>query len=75
MKQLAAYFKSIDKGWKGIWLFIFFGFVILDIFIPGFFGITLLKLLGVAICTLYVITNFKKDQLLVIAFSLTMAYR
>ncbi len=71
MKQLFAYFKSIDIGWKGIWLFIFCGFITLDILAPGFFGVTLLKLLGVGICTLYVIVNFKKDQLLLIAFLLT----
>lgn len=71
MKELYSYFKSIDKIWKGIWLFIFCGFITLDIIAPNFFGVTLLKLLGVGICTLYVIVNFAKDRLLLIAFCLT----
>ncbi len=52
-------------------MFIFCGFITLDIIAPNFFGVTLLKLLGVGICTLYVIVNFSKDRLLLIAFSLT----
>lgn len=71
MKQLLAYFKSIDKIWRVIWIFIFCGFITLDIVAPTFFGVTLLKLLGVGICTLYVIVNFTSDHLLVTAFVLT----
>ena len=71
MKDLVAYFKSIDKIWRAIWTIIFIGFITLDLFAPGFFGVTLLKLLGVAICVVFVIANYRKDHPLLAACSLT----
>lgn len=71
MKELFSYFKRVDKVWKGIWLFIFCGFISLDAFFPNFFGVTMLKLLGLAFCFIYVIQKYSSDKLLVVAFFLT----
>lgn len=71
MKELFSYFNRVDKVWKGIWLFIFCGFISLDAFFPNFFGVTMLKLLGVAFCFIYVIQKYSNDKLLVVAFLLT----
>lgn len=71
MHKLWRYFKKVDKTWKGIWLFIFCGFISMDAFFPGFFGITMLKLMGIAFCLLYVIRKYPQDKLLIAAFSMT----
>ena len=71
MKRLFSYFKSIDKIWRMIWLFIFGGFVALDAFFPGFFGITFLKLLGIGLCIIYVLQKHYEDRLLQLAFCAT----
>ncbi len=71
MNKLISYFKRVDKIWKGIWLFIFCGFVSLDAFFPGFFGVTMLKLMGIAFCFIYVLTKFPSDKWIIVAFLLT----
>lgn len=71
MKRLFNYFHRIDKIWRLIWLFIFAGFVTMDAFFPGFFGITFLKLLGIGLCLVYVIQKHHEDYLLLLAFSAT----
>ncbi|MBR5621388.1 hypothetical protein IKW75_02830 [Candidatus Saccharibacteria bacterium] len=71
MKELFSYFKRVDHIWQGIWLFIFCGFISLDAFFPNFFGVTMLKLLGIAFCFIYVIYKFPHDKLIVLAFLLT----
>ena len=71
MNRLLAYYRQIDKIWRLIWLFIFSGFVTLDAFFPGFFGITFLKLLGIGLCLVYVIQKHREDYLLQLAFAAT----
>ena len=71
MKTLLKYYRKIDKIWRAIWFFIFFGFLSLDALFPGFFGITLLKLLGIALCVVFVLQKYNEDKLLLIAFILT----
>lgn len=71
MNRLLSYFRQIDKIWRLIWLFIFAGFLSLDAFFPGFFGITFLKLLGIGLCLVYVIQKHREDYLLQLAFAAT----
>ncbi len=71
MNKLISYFKRVDRLWKGIWLFIFCGFISLDAFFPGFFGITMLKLMGIAFCFIYVLAKFPNDKWIIAAFLLT----
>lgn len=71
MNRLFSYFRQIDKIWRLIWLFIFGGFVTLDAFFPGFFGITFLKLLGIGLCLVYVIQKHREDYLIELAFAAT----
>ncbi|MBR3264050.1 hypothetical protein IKF94_02365 [Candidatus Saccharibacteria bacterium] len=71
MKRLFKYLHQTDKIWRLIWLFIFGGFVALDAFFPGFFGITFLKLLGIGLCLVYVVQKYSSDHLLLLAFAAT----
>ncbi len=72
MKHLLSYLKSIDQAWLATWVLIYVGFVVLDAFFPGFFGITVLKMLGIILCVVYAWRKFKHDPLLIIALSLTL---
>lgn len=71
MNRLFSYLHQTDKIWRLIWLFIFAGFVALDAFFPGFFGITFLKLLGIGLCLVYVVQKYYEDRLLQLAFCAT----
>ena len=69
--RLFSYLHQTDKIWRMIWVFTFSGFVALDAFFPGFFGVTFLKLLGIGLCLIYVIQKYRDDHLLQLAFSAT----
>ncbi|MBQ3440771.1 hypothetical protein IJG27_00450 [Candidatus Saccharibacteria bacterium] len=71
MNRLFSYLGRTDKIWRMIWIFIFAGFVAMDAFFPGFFGITFLKLLGIGLCIVYVVQKYYEDRLLQLAFCAT----
>lgn len=71
MEQLTTYLRQTDRAWRIVWLLLFATFIMLDAFFPGFFGITLLKLLGIALCFIYVLQKYNEDRRLLIAFGLT----
>ena len=64
--------ESKLRPWLATWILIYLGFVILDAFFPGFFGITILKMLGIVLCVVYAWQKFKNDPLLIIALSFTL---
>lgn len=72
MKHLVEYLRSIDHAWLTTWALIYVSFVLLDAFFPGFFGITILKMLGIILCVVYAWQKFRKDPLLIIALGFTL---
>lgn len=72
MNRLLKYLKTIDRRWLVTWLFIYVGFILLDLLFDDFVGETILKLTGIALCAVYAYQKFKKDSLLVIAMAFTM---
>lgn len=72
MQRLFNYLKTVDFVWLVTWGLIYAGFVLLDAFFPGFFGITILKMLGIILCVVYAWQKFRKDSLLIIALGFTL---
>lgn len=71
-QKLFHYIKSIDRIWFIIWFVIYIGFLTIDITMPGFFGATVLKYSGIALCFVYASTKFKNDSLMLIALGFTL---
>lgn len=61
----------IDTRWLIIWVAIYATFLLLDIFIPNFWGAALLKYLGVFLCIIYANQKYSKDYALELALLFT----
>ena len=72
MKRLLAYISRIDLAWLIIWASIYFGFLIAGILVPDFFGITVLKYLGIVLNLVYAVQKFPRDHLLQTALFFTL---
>ena len=74
LRQSAIDFQrvsKIDTSWFVVWMVIYSGFILLDIFMPGFWGSTLLKYTGIFLCVVYAHRKFPTDVLLSVALLLT----
>src|SRR5574344_503742 len=74
LRQSAIDFQrvsNIDTSWFAVWMVIYSGFILLDIFMPGFWGSTLLKYTGIFLCVVYAHRKFPTDVLLSVALLLT----
>jgi hypothetical protein len=60
-----------DPKWLGIWLLIYFSFLMLDIFMPEFKGTGVLKYAGIFSCIVYVMQKNPQDVPLILALFLT----
>ena len=63
--------SKIDTSWFAVWMVIYSGFILLDIFMPGFWGSMLLKYTGIFLCVVYAHKKFPTDVLLSVALLLT----
>ncbi len=63
--------SKIDTVWFFVWVTIYTGFIILDIFFPGFWGSDLLKYTGIFLCVVYAHRKFPQDVALAVALLLT----
>lgn len=72
MKDFLAYLRRIDRTWLIIWGFIYFGFLVLGILVPNFYGITVLKYSGIVLNLIYAVQKFPKDHLLQTALFFTL---
>ncbi|MBR2989765.1 hypothetical protein IKF40_02445 [Candidatus Saccharibacteria bacterium] len=72
MKHLVRYLLTIDRRWLLTWAAIYVGFATMGAFFPDFIGVTVLKIVGIALCLVYAMAKFKKDALLTIALALTL---
>ena len=61
----------LDANWLLIWIFIYVGFLFLDIFVPGWFGTNLLKYTGIFLCVVYAYTKYNTDMMLILALLFT----
>ena len=61
-----------DKRWLIVWIFIYVGFLTLDIFFPGYWGSALLKYTGVFLCVGYAYKKYRNDTKLILALFLTL---
>ena len=61
-----------DKRWLIVWIFIYVGFLTLDIFFPGYWGSALLKYTGVFLCVVYAYKKYHNDTKLILALFLTL---
>jgi len=61
-----------DKRWLIVWIFIYVGFLTLDIFFPGYWGSALLKYTGVFLCVVYAYKKYRNDTKLILALFLTL---
>ena len=62
---------NIDANWIVIWVSIFCGFLLLDVFFPGWFGTSLLKYMGILLCVVYAYTKYNSDIMLSLALLFT----
>lgn len=62
---------KIDVSWFSVWVSIYSGFILLDIFFPGFWGSDLLKYTGIFLCVVYARKEFPQDVPLAVALFLT----
>ena len=72
MKAFFAYLHRIDRTWLVTWGCIYFGFLILGIIVPNFFGITVLKYSGTVLNLIYAVQKFPRDHLLQTALFFTL---
>lgn len=72
MKDFISYLRHIDRTWFFIWGAIYFGFLILGLFFPHFFGVTVLKYSGIILNLVYAVQKFPKDHLLQTALFFTL---
>ncbi|MBR3220398.1 hypothetical protein IKF76_00825 [Candidatus Saccharibacteria bacterium] len=72
MKRFFAYLKRIDRTWIVIWAFIYLSFLSLGIFMPDFFGVTVLKYTGIFLNLIYSVQKFPHDHLLQTALFFTL---
>lgn len=61
-----------DKRWLIVWIFIYVGFLTLDIFFPDYWGSALLKYTGVFLCVVYAYKKYRNDTKLILALFLTL---
>lgn len=72
MKDFLAYIRRIDHTWLFIWAFIYLSFLGLGIFMPKFFGVTIIKYTGIILNLVYALQKFPKDHLLQTALFFTL---
>ncbi|MBR6168857.1 hypothetical protein IKQ74_02845 [Candidatus Saccharibacteria bacterium] len=63
--------SNIDASWAVIWISIYCGFLLLDVFFPGWFGTSLLKYIGILLCVIYAYTQYSTDIMLSLALLFT----
>lgn len=61
-----------DKRWLIVWIFIYIGFLTLDIFFPNYWGSALLKYTGIFLCVVYAYKKYRNDTKLILALFLTL---
>lgn len=61
-----------DKRWLIVWIFIYVGFLTLDIFFPNYWGSALLKYTGIFLCVVYAYKKYRNDTKLILALFLTL---
>ncbi len=61
----------IDAKWLTTWVTIYLAFLTLDIFFPGFWGTSVLKYVGIFLCTIYAYQKYHNDNMLILALFLT----
>lgn len=61
-----------DKHWLIVWIFIYVGFLTLDIFFPNYWTSSLLKYIGIFLCVVYAHKKYRNDTKLILALFLTL---
>lgn len=61
----------VDPHWLVVWLFIYLTFIALDVLVPGYWGSSLLKYIGVFLCVIYAYRKHQHDSKLILALFLT----
>ena len=61
-----------DKRWLIVWIFIYVGFLTLDIFFPNYWASALLKYTGIFLCVVYAYKKYRNDTKLILALFLTL---
>ena len=61
----------VDTRWLIIWILIYISFLLLDIFLPFFWGSALLKYIGIFLCIIYAHQKYTKDYALQLALLFT----
>ena len=61
-----------DKRWLIVWIFIYVGFLTLDIFFPNYWDSALLKYAGIFLCVVYAYKKYRNDTKLILALFLTL---
>jgi hypothetical protein len=65
--------RNLDKKWTAIWVIIYVGFIVFDLFLPKFEMLsTLIKYTGIFLCVIYAYSRHKDDARLCIALLLTL---
>lgn len=70
--RLLKHFYTTERQWLQIWCFIYASFLLLSLFMPDFFGVTVLRYTGICLCLVFAFQHYKNDHLLVIALFSTL---
>ena len=61
----------VDTKWLAVWIFIYLAFLSLDVFFPEFWSSSLLKYVGIFLCSIYAYQKYHNDSMLILALFLT----
>jgi len=61
----------VDTKWLTAWIAIYLAFLAMDIFFPGFAGSSILKYVGIFLCSIYAYQKYHQDTMLILALFLT----
>lgn len=72
LKGILQRITLVDPSWLAIWFVIYLVFLTLDLFMPHFWGATLMKYIGIFLVLVYTYQKFPTDHLLILALLFTL---
>lgn len=70
--QVRPFLPAVSLGWLFTWLAIYVAILVLGFFFPGSTLLTFVKLLGIFLCLVFAVINFRSDLLLLAALLFTV---
>lgn len=71
-KQIRPFLPAVSQRWLAVWAAIYLTIIIVGLFFPLSPILTSVKLLGIFLCLIFAVANFKNDSLLLVALLFTV---